>query len=59
MTNLRDENRFFSINYQTVKLIAFHAIKNGEIYSPQRIKSICELYGLLKNIWEKGKTLYT
>ena len=56
MTTHKNENRFFSINHQTVKLIAFHAIKNGEIYSPQRIKSICELYGLLKNIWEKGKT---
>ena len=54
MTTQKDENRFFSINHQAVKLIAFCAIKKGKLYSPQRIKSICELYALLKNIWEKG-----
>ena len=54
MTTQKDENRFFSINHQAVKLIAFYAIKKEKLYSPQRIKSICELYALLKNIWEKG-----
>ena len=56
MTTQKDENRFFSINHQAVKLIALYAIKKEKIYSPQRIKSICELYAVLKNIWEKGKT---
>ena len=56
MTTHKDENRFFSINHQAVKLIAFYAIKKEKLYSPQRIKSICELYALLKNIWEKGNT---
>ena len=56
MTTRKDENRFFSINHQAVKLIAFYAIKKEKLYSPQRIKSICELYALLKNIWEKGNT---
>ncbi len=56
MTTQKDENRFFSINHQAVKLIAFYAIKKEKLYSPQRIKSICELYALLKNIWEKGNT---
>ena len=56
MTTQKDENRFFSINHQAVKLIAFYAIKKEKLYSPQRIKSICELYAVLKNIWEKGKT---
>ena len=56
MTTHKDENRFFSINHQAVKLIALYAIKKGKLYSPQRIKSICELYALLKNIWEKGNT---
>ena len=54
MITHKDENRFFSINHQAVKLIAFYAIKKGKLYSPQRIKSICEVYALLKNIWEKG-----
>ena len=54
MTTQKDENRFFSINHQAVKLIALYAIKKGKLYSPQRIKSICELYALLKNIWEKS-----
>ena len=54
MTTQKDENRFFSINHQAVKLISFCAIKKGKLYSPQRIKSICELYALLKNIWEKS-----
>ena len=54
MTTHKNENRFFSINHQAVKLIAFYAIKKEKLYSSQRIKSICELYALLKNIWEKG-----
>ena len=54
MITHKDENRFFSINHQAVKLIALYAIKKGKLYSPQRIKSICELYALLKNIWEKS-----
>ena len=56
MTSQKDENRFFSVNHHTVNLIASYAFKKGKIYSPQRIKSICELYALLKNIWERGKT---
>ena len=54
MTSTKDENRFFSINHQAVELIGLWAIKKGKIYSKQRIKNICELYGLLKNIWKKG-----
>ena len=54
MTTHKNENRFFSINHQAVKLIAFYALKKEKLYSPQRVKSICELYALLKNIWEKG-----
>ena len=54
MTSPKDENRFFSINHQAVELIGFWANKKEKIYSKQRIKNICELYGLLKNIWEKG-----
>ena len=54
MTSSKDENRFFSINHQAVELIAFWAIKKEKIYSQQRIKNICEMYALLKNIWEKG-----
>ena len=56
MTSQKDENRFFSVNHHTVNLIASYAFKKGKIYSPQRIKSICELYAVLKNIWERGKT---
>ena len=54
MTSPKDENRFFSINHQAVELIAFWAIKKEKIYSQQRIKKICEMYALIKNIWEKG-----
>ena len=54
MTSPKDENRFFSINHQAVELIAFWAIKKEKIYSQQRTKNICEMYALLKNIWEKG-----
>ena len=54
MTFLKDENRFFSVNHQSVRLIASYALKRDKLYSPQRIKNICELYGVLKNVWEKG-----
>ena len=54
MTLKKDENRFFSVNHQSVKLINLYALKKDKIYSPQRIKNICELYGVLKNVWEKG-----
>ena len=54
MTSPKDENRFFSINHQAVELIAFWAIKKEKIYSQQRTKNICEMYALLKKIWEKG-----
>ncbi len=56
MTSQKDENRFFSVNHQAVELIASYAFKKEKIYSRQRIKRICELYAILKNIWEKGKT---
>ena len=56
MTSQKDENRFFSVNHRAVELIASYAFKKEKIYSRQRIKSICELYAVLKNIWEKGKT---
>ena len=56
MTSQKDENRFFSVNHQAVELIASYAFKKEKLYSRQRIKSICELYAVLKNIWEKGKT---
>ena len=56
MTSQNDENRFFSVNHQAVELIASYAFKKEKIYSSQRMKSICELYAVLKNIWEKGKT---
>ena len=54
MTFIKDENRFFSVNHQSVRLIASYALKRDKLYSPQRIKNICELYGVLKNVWEKG-----
>ena len=54
MTFTKDENRFFSVNHQSVRLIASYALKRDKLYSPQRIKNICELYGVLKNVWEKG-----
>ena len=56
MTSQNDENKFFSVNHQAVELIASYASKKEKYFSRQRIKSICDLYAMLKNIWEKGET---
>ena len=56
MTSQNDENKFFSVNHQAVELIASYASKKEKYFSRHRIKSICDLYAMLKNIWEKGET---